>query len=1215
MIMDKHTYYIKYRICVLTALIAVILSGCVKEELVEVETYPDDYISFVTSVSHPVKSASEERTSGYLGIVDEEWAINACASQTKAAPVVSLDGMTAGLTAYVFEDSWFDELKSWAPTLTNKEYKFVDKNLTASADSVKWSEIKESTNIRIYAYAPYGLISGTAEIIGAPVINYKVPDLAKDQTDIISAVGADYRNNYRKQVPLEFNHCLTAIRFKAGFDCTVQSITINGAYESGSYTIGEGWTGNGSRSFTVSFGNGKSVSVNDMITDGENILMLIPQELAYGAEVVMTYDTDKVIRASLAGTEWKPGRLITYTLNKEIASSEYTYFDLAAGNVVINADTYTGFVFVNGDTTKVTGNHLPENKYYVYQSSDRDEKTNRVNTGWKTAIGDAGGCRVPEYGPVMYNGQLWSEYITDNSVVEAVIEAWDNKENTAGASVDAKRTPTLFRIHVTGEVVNCNLTVDNVYSRYQQHGTVGRTTGGIAYLPSGNVASALRIYTKGDNRFGCVHYANASQNAGHQLIFEGTGSLTAADVNFRTDIFNVRDDGLNLGVTETNEHTYFSNHWMSAIGNNDGNDHCYGIFINSGVIYAGTTKAENCSALGGGGNGTGEVTITGGTVTAVATTTGTAIGGGIGFYSPGGQGWVTITGGNVYAYNHANRWDVPSSAIGGAGSYNARGNIGKVTITGGNVYAQSAIGTAIGGGSSANAGGGDTEVTITGGNVIAKSIAAESGVNPEVIIPGGAGIGGGSGCVSGSNENLHGGSAVIRISGNPIIRTGSIGGGITNSPGGFIGSADIEITGGDIQAQFIMAEGSNVDPVFKMKGGIIRDSDVDDPDYAHIKRNGGAVYMENGVFTMEGGLIKNCKADNGGAVYIKGGNVPEFIMQGGEIQNCSSTLNGGAVYLEDGKITMSGGCISDCSGQNGGGIYILKTSDIIPEYMMKGGTIEECDAQYDGGALCLEGGKVTLQSGFITGNLTHSGNGGGINIKAGDFHMVEKGTAVISGNSAQFKNGIGGNGGGLYISSASSDVTVNILSGSITANAANMFGGGVAVDMSKSSTYKADVIVGTEGGSDENPDISLNEAGMMGGGLYVIGNKANVTINSGQIIDNNTSAYVYNGDVANEMGMVTLNGGNVVSVTVTFHTNGENATFSTEGTLETAEQKIVTSTNSLLKQPAYIYRPGYKFIKWHTRKDGDDTRGKSYSENDVMNLSSSLDLYAQWQRL
>ena len=75
----------------------------------------------------------------------------------------------------------------------------------------------------------------------------------------------------------------------------------------------------------------------------------------------------------------------------------------------------------------------------------------------------------------------------------------------------------------------------------------------------------------------------------------------------------------------------------------------------------------------------GVVTINGGTVTAVAHTTGTAIGGGIGFSSAGGPGYVTITGGNIYAYNLENPHGIPSAAIGGAGSRDS-GEIGRAHV-------------------------------------------------------------------------------------------------------------------------------------------------------------------------------------------------------------------------------------------------------------------------------------------------------------------------------------------------------------------------------------------------------------------------------------------------------------------------------------------------------------------------------------------------------
>ena len=103
--------------------------------------------------------------------------------------------------------------------------------------------------------------------------------------------------------------------------------------------------------------------------------------------------------------------------------------------------------------------------------------------------------------------------------------------------------------------------------------------------------STLKIFFKGDNRLGCIHFNNNSSTNNNSLILEGDGTLTVADANFFTGFWN----GVNHGLTAATANSYTGNHWMSAIGNNDGSDSCYGIVINSGTIYAGTTKAENCT--------------------------------------------------------------------------------------------------------------------------------------------------------------------------------------------------------------------------------------------------------------------------------------------------------------------------------------------------------------------------------------------------------------------------------------------------------------------------------------------------------------------------------------------------------------------------------------------------------------------------------------------
>lgn len=1208
--MMSHTNIYKLIVIAVIAAMSIVVSGCQMEEMEVIDTCsPTEYLTFTPSIGHQTK-APTDWVSGHLGIEEQEWEVTA--SATKSALVNSFDGLSAGVTGYVFQDAMTSESTSWTEA-TNKKYVFEDNALVAENNYVRWVKVGASNKVRIYAYAPYMDMEVT-QYTGAPVISYTLPEKPEDQKDILVAVSSDYPGDYRKTIPLEFQHCLTALRFRAGFNCNIKKVEIKGVYSGGDYTIGGNWTGSGSRDFSIDFGEtGKDFADGDLINDGNEIFMLIPQVLGKGTSLELTYDDNKVIKASLEGFEFKPGKLVTFTLNKEIAADRYIYFDMSAGEVEIKAATYSGFVYVNGVATKVSGDHKSGNEYYVYQSSERQTATNKNNTGWVSAINN-GQCRLPVYPAVMYNGKTWAEYITNNTVVEDVIEAWDNKGNTAGASVTYGRTPSNYHIHVSGNVGECNITLDNVYIKFQPTGTAGRGTGSIGYIPGTN--STLKLFYKGDNRLGCIHVQNTTKANKNYIVFEGTGTLTVADVNFYTAFFN----GSNHGLPATHDSAYTANHWMSAIGNNDGSDSCYGIIINSGILYAGTTKAENCSAIGGGGNGYGEVTINGGTVTAVATTTGTAIGGGIGFHSPGGKGNVTINGGNVYAYNHANMWNIPSSAIGGAGSRDAVGNEGIVTITGGKVYAQSALGTAIGGGSSATKSGGGTTVTITGGHIVAKSVA----VSDELTA--GAGIGGGSACTGGgtTNKNMNGGTAKIRIKGNPIIRTGSIGGGTTKSPGGFIGSADIQIDGGDIQAQFIMAAGSEVEPKFVMNGGVIRDSNVDDSEYSHISRNGGAVYMENGSFTMTDGTIKQCIADQGGAVYIKAASnstkPPQFSMSGGEIFDCSSTMNGGAIYLEDGSVNIIGGKITNCSGKNGGAIYILKTGENVPTYTMSGGVIQTCNSHYHGGGIYLEGGNATLTGGSIIGNYASAGNGGGLHIKAGNLSMKEaEGKQIeIIENAAQMYEHIGGSGGGIYVSSDKTDVKVELISGTVTNNASNNNGGGIAVVMSDDSEASADVTVGKYGVDDSDLVVTHNESANMGGGLYVIGTNAQVTINSGRIADNNTIAYTYNKDVANEKGTVTLNGGDVASVNVIFHANAPEAYFikvsdPDDHSIKEAYQRIVTSTNSRLVTPGNINRPGYKLAGWHSHRDGDNSKGKEYEEGDIMNLSTSIDLYAMWE--
>ena len=1148
--------------------------ACTDDREVFGEYRPSDVIAFKASLHNDVQAVVGRGVSSFLSIEEEEWPLETVEHKDSRGTVVSaLNDVNVGVFGYIASDN--------TEVFHNASFTFKDnENLLPDAGSSKaWNDdgVKDK-GLKFYTYAPRMeniTVSGAAAEAG-PGFTYTVSSVVAEQKDIIASDMKEVEANYNQYIPLIFSHVLTGVRFKLGnFESPVKvtSLKVEGVYGTGTYTLGDAWN-IAEDATTVSFElikNGTNTyNEGDVLTDGENTLMMIPQLLPGGSKVVLTYEMGGQTgtrEASLAGLKWEPGKLITYTINHAPPTQDYIYFDLHAGDVDITPTSYSGKVYVNGVATDVSAASVDISalKFYVYQSTE----ANKATTGWETAIG-TGTCRIPQYAPVKVGDKFWSEFITNNQSVEDVIEAWDNKGGTAGAVIDAKRTHTLNKISVTcpeETSITCDLTIDNLYSRYQE-ASVSRTTGGITFYPLRD-NSTLTINLVGDNRFGAVHYCSKLSN--NQLILQGTGSLTVADVDFNVS-FSTQSQNNGEGVEG-----YFSNYWCSAIGGNDSSQgNAIGIVIKGGTIFAGTTLAENCTAIGGGGNDKGVVTIEGGTVTAVAATTGVAIGGGIGFNSQGGIGIVNISGGNVYAYNLGNEWEIPSAAIGSAGSSAKYGGEGTVNISGNAyVYAQTALGTAIGGGSSKTQHGGNATVNISGNcYVIAKSIEAID-KKTGTKYPAGNGIGGGTGGTGKASDKedappAYGGSATVTISGNPTIRTGSIGGGKTNNPNGKIGSANINVSGGNILGQFVLAggagEGQTSSFTMSGKNTVISNSDVYDKEYYHVQTNGGAVYMEDGTFTMSEGTIRNCTANTGGAVYIKkSANAllnPKFIMTGGTIEDCMSETHGGAVYLEVGSVELSG--------------------------------------------------NAKIQK-----NLAQCGNGGAVYITAGDFSM--NGTSSVEYNSALTKNADQtiGHGGGIYVTSSELEVNVNVLSGTIRNNTSDGNGGGVCVDMAE-TTAIANIKIGEVGSQNlDNPDITKNESVMYGGGLYAKGQNAKVDINGGIIMDNTVSNYVPNENVYNDKGTVTLIGGKVTHVIVTFDANAYNdedrkerdETALLDGNA-TATQKIVTDTNSLLVQPKEIKRSYYNFVEWNTMPDGS---GKSYKDGETVNIKENLTLYAQWE--
>ncbi len=1052
--MNIYSYFRKYAVPVAgTLLILATTAGC-KDELGLQFLQSTEYVSFHADMRQTGIKGETRGSVGNATFVEEEWGLTPYKAEqgesTRATLTDNLSG-EARVFAYNFDTGEESPYTAANKVINGIDYTFVD-NIMTSQTPQKWSSISKK-ELEVYSYTPvldteiFNINSN-----GEPTIEYTINNDVSKQIDLILADAAvrDVSVHNRKPLNLTFKHALAAVRFKSGFTdaITVKSIEIKDVYNQGTYALwdksGHGnWkrlnTTNPSKdSYKISFGDaGKNVNTGEYIATGEDTFILMPQTLPSTAKVILTL-SDRSIEIPLEHFVWESGVMVTYTIYESEAPS-YIYFDLAAANVLINGNEYNGARFSPDDNSlvEVKGTIQPGEEYYVYQSTP----ANRAKIWTKDETGKLLTFTRPEYEDVVVesSGKSWKEFITNNSSVEDVIDNWKTAAEAAGMQ------PADHYIDVKGGIGSCTINLDNIYSKYEQThgGNQGRTFAGIGYKPTGG-NSKLTLDLLGDNRLGAIHYDNRS-NSGNKLIIRGNGSLTVAD-----------PQGNN------------SNWWNSVIGNNDNNNGCYGIQIDGGVIFAGSTAEEDCTAIGGGGNGVGEVTINGGVVTAVSSTTGTAIGGGIGHNEPGGAGLITITGGTVYAYNFKQKEkNIPVAAIGGAGSMTQRANDGTtIRISGGTIYAESFHGPALGGGGSSERLGGNAKITITGGNITATTKNLNS-----------CAIGGGTSCNKGGSssgsEPFNGGDATITISGNPVIRTGSIGGGITGDAKGKIGSAKINISGGTIQGQFLLAKGSSSSPSFIMTGGAINGK-LSDGNFTRKREDGGAVHMEEGKFEFKNGVIENCTGVRGGAVYLAGG---EFIMSGGTIRDCASTSHGGAIFMDNSSVNISGG--------------------------------------------------------EIINNLAYGGNGGGVYIIGNDFHM--SGGTRIEGNSSINKGDKGGYGGGVYVFSDDKDVTVDLHSGNIIGNTSERKGGGVCVVIN--SDYRAIVTVGKQNGGNENPLITGNHTLLQGAGLHVQGTRADITVESGKIKGNKVGAYVPNNDVSNEGGLVSLNGGDVTHNVITFHAN------------------------------------------------------------------------------
>ncbi len=272
-------------------------------------------------------------------------------------------------------------------------------------------------------------------------------------------------------------------------------------------------------------------------------------------------------------------------------------------------------------------------------------------------------------------------------------------------TIEGTGQPTSNTISVTGSNIRATITLKNVNIDVS-----AQSEQKAFYAKSYNQSNVhLTIILKGTNSLkSSENWAGLTWNNSDNsstLEIKGNGSLTAKCWRHGAGIGSSWNNNGTRNISITGG-TVTATGGDGAAGIGGGESGLgENITISGGTVTA--TGGYQAAGIGGGNHGSGEnIKISGGTVTATGGTFGAGIGGG-----EGGSGKnIKITGGTVTATGGA-----LAAGIGGC----RWGSGENITITGGTV-------TATGGGGAAGIGGGDAgsgrNITITGGTVKASSI-------------------------------------------------------------------------------------------------------------------------------------------------------------------------------------------------------------------------------------------------------------------------------------------------------------------------------------------------------------------------------------------------------------------------------------------------------------------------------------------------------------
>jgi predicted outer membrane repeat protein len=232
--------------------------------------------------------------------------------------------------------------------------------------------------------------------------------------------------------------------------------------------------------------------------------------------------------------------------------------------------------------------------------------------------------------------------------------------------------------------------------------------------------------------------------------------------------------------------------------------------------------------------------------------------------------------------------------------------------------------------------------------------------------------------------------------------------------------ANLQVLGGQYSGNKSIDEGGG----FWKNQGMLTLQDVNIQNNS-TQLNGGGIYMREGTSRIINCTISNNRSldiqfsNNGAGIYNDNGNL--FVMES-TLSNNISTESGGAIFSINGTVEISNSFITNNRARDAGaGLSLHSNQNVSLTNVQLNNNIGGISGRNNGGAIyALGSNSITINGGTIKDNIS-ARNGGGIYNNQG---VVEINGTLIQGNISN-EGGIDSGGGGIYCLGESGQFIIN----------------------------------------------------------------------------------------------------------------------------------------------------------------------------------------------